>query len=119
MRKNAGLQCFAILIVEFVVDNVYAKIKERNLNKSIYLKKLMTCFFLDINECAEQSCSPLFECEDLKDGFSCKLIVWKLLVIGLAVLMILGGFVFLLCFLKRKHNKITAGMTSTYVSLSL
>lgn len=93
--------------------------KREEFKQKYLFKEIDDLLFLDINECAEQSCSPLFECEDLKDGFSCKLIVWKLLVIGLAVLMILGGFVFLLCFFKRKHNKITAGMPSAYVSLSL
>lgn len=59
----------------------------------------------DINECADRPCSLLFDCEDLINGFSCKLVVWKLLVIVLAVLVILGGCTVLLCFLKKKrHN---------------
>lgn len=117
MKKDAGLRCFAILIVEFAV-NVYATIKERTSNKRIYFDKLMT-FLLHINKCTEQPCSLLFDCVDHLNGFSCKLVVWKLVVIGLAILMILGGFVFLLCFLKKKRNKITAGMISAYVILHL
>eukprot|EP00105_Crassostrea_gigas_P043913 XP_019928061.1 PREDICTED: fibropellin-3-like [Crassostrea gigas] len=64
----------------------------------------------DINECADQPCSLLFECEDLINGVSCKLVVWKLLVIGLAVLMLLGGCTVLLCFLKKKRHKTKNGV---------
>lgn len=73
-------------------------------------------FFTDINECAGQPCSLLFECVDLINEFSCKLVVWKLLVIVLAVLIIIAGFIVLLCLLKRKRQKITAGMITVYVS---
>lgn len=65
---------------------------------------LFIYYFTDINDCADQPCSLLFDCVDLKDGFSCELFVWKLLVIGLDLLIILGSFTILLCFLTRKEE---------------
>lgn len=85
----------------------------------IYKLVFFIYYFTDINECAAQPCSLLFECEDLINGVSCKLVVWKLIVIVLAVLIIIGGFTVLLCFLKRKRQKITTGMVSVYVSFSV
>lgn len=74
-------------------------------------------YLTDINECADQPCSLLFECEDLINGVSCKLVVWKLLVIGLAVLMLLGGCTVLLCFLKKKRHKTKNGLLLPYCVL--
>nr|XP_034306335.1 integrin beta-like protein A isoform X3 [Crassostrea gigas] len=64
----------------------------------------------DVNECADQPCSLLFECVDHVNEFSCELVIWKLLVIGLSVLMLLGGCTVLLCFLKRKRHKTKNGV---------
>lgn len=74
-------------------------------------------YFSDINECAAQPCSLLFECVDRINGVSCKLVVWKLIVIGLAVLMLLGGCTVLLCFLKKKRHKTKNGLLLPYCVL--
>lgn len=74
-------------------------------------------YLTDINECADQPCSLLFECVDHINEFSCKLVVWKLIVIVLAVLMLLGGCTVLLCFLKKKRHKTKNGLLLPYCVL--
>ena len=72
----------------------------------------------DINECAPEPCALMFDCEDQVNGYRCNINVPKLMAILLCSVVAVGGAIFLIVRLikrhKAKYNKVGQ---SKYVNL--